>query len=72
MYELKLQVPETLRTAECPRPDRGRPADASQLAIQSRLITRARFVEATTEGFAKAASAGMFDQTGLSNAQFDG
>ena len=73
MYELNLLVPETLRTAEAPALIEADQPMEFVLAIQSRLITRARFVEATTEGFAKAAGAGYAsDQTGPFNAQFDG
>lgn len=72
MYELKLMVPESLKSA-----DAAALVEADQpmefvLAIQSRLITRARFVEATTEGFAKAAGAGYASDRAVQfNAQFD-
>jgi hypothetical protein len=64
MYDLALSVPESLKGA-----DGKSILEADQpmefvLTIQSGLITRARFVEATTEGFAKAAEAGYAsDQT---------
>jgi hypothetical protein len=58
MYELSLYVPAALTGA-----DGTAILEADQpmkfvLEIKSSLITRARFVEATTEGFAKAAEAG--------------
>jgi hypothetical protein len=58
MYKLELRVPESLAQAgaeEIIATDR--PMEL-QLTIQSSLITRERFVEATTAGFAKAAAAG--------------
>ena len=72
MYELKLFVPESLKgAAAAALVDADQPMEFV-LTIQSRLITRARFVEATTEGFAKAASAGFASgRTGQFNAQFD-
>jgi hypothetical protein len=58
MYALTLQVPEALKGADGKAIiEADRPMEFV-LAIRSRLITRARFVEATTEGFAKAAEAG--------------
>lgn len=62
MYKLTLSVPESLKDG-----DAKTLVDADQsmefvLEIQSRLISRARFVEATTEGFAKAAEAGYASQ----------
>lgn len=58
MYELSLRVPESLQGAEAAAIlEADRPMELV-LTIRSSLITRARFVEATTEGFAKAAAAG--------------
>ncbi len=72
MYELKLMVPEALRTAEATALVEADQPMELVLTIQSRLITRARFVEATTEGFAKAAGAGHASESaGSFNAQFD-
>ncbi len=58
MYELSLYVPEQMKGAH-PKAiiEDGRPMDLV-LVIQSKMITRARFVEATSEGFAKAAQSG--------------
>ena len=58
MYELALWVPESLKDADAPAILAADRPMEFVLEIQSRLITRARFVEATTEGFAKAAEAG--------------
>lgn len=64
MYDLALNVPQPLKGG-----DGKAILEADQpmefvLTIRSGLITRARFVEATTEGFAKAAAAGYSaDQT---------
>ena len=73
MYELSLRVPESLQGADAAKI---LAADAPMelvLAIRSSLITRARFVEATTEGFAKAAAAGhASDQTQAFLDQFAG
>ena len=58
MYELSLYVPDSLKGSAAPALiEADRPMEFV-LTIQSSLITRARFVEATTEGFAKAAEAG--------------
>ena len=55
IYELTLSVPETLKSADAKALiEADRPMEFV-LEIQSRLITRARFVEVTTEGFEKAA-----------------
>ena len=58
MYELSLYVPESLKGSEAPALIEADQPMEFVLTIQSSLITRARFVEATTEGFAKAAEAG--------------
>ena len=58
IYELTLSVPETLKSADAKALiEADRPMEFV-LEIQSRLITRARFVEVTTEGFEKAAHSG--------------
>ena len=58
IYELTLSVPETLKSADAKALiEADRPMEFV-LEIQSRLITRARFVEVTTEGFEKAARSG--------------
>ena len=64
MYELSLSVPESLKGAEARKLiETDQPMEFA-LEIQSRLITRERFVEATTEGFEKAAKSGYAsDQT---------
>lgn len=58
MYELSLYVPDSLKGAEAKTILEADQPMEFVLDIQSSLITRARFVEATTEGFAKAAEAG--------------
>ena len=58
MYDLSLYVPESLKGADAQSIlESGKPMEFV-LLIKSSLITRDRFVEATTEGFAKAAAAG--------------
>ena len=58
IYELTLSGPETLKSADAKALiEADRPMEFV-LEIQSRLITRARFVEVTTEGFEKAAHSG--------------
>lgn len=58
MYELSLSVPESLKGAGAHTLIEADQPMAFDLEIQSRLISRARFVEATTEGFEKAAQSG--------------
>lgn len=58
MYELSLYVPEALKGAEGQAILEADQPMELVLVIKSSLITRARFVEATSEGFAKAAEAG--------------
>ena len=58
MYELSLYVPAALKGAEGQAILESDQTMALVLNIKSSLITRARFVEATSEGFAKAAAAG--------------
>jgi hypothetical protein len=58
MYELSLYVPDSLKGAEAEAILEADQPMEFILDIKSSLITRARFVEATTEGFAKAAEAG--------------
>lgn len=64
MYDLSLYVPETLKGAEAKTLLEADQPMEFVLEIKSSLITRERFVEATTEGFATAAKAGYAsDQT---------
>ena len=58
MYELSLYLPAEMKGAH-PKAviEDSRPMSL-ELAIRSSLITRERFVEATTEGFAKSAQSG--------------
>lgn len=58
IYELTLSVPETLKAADAKTLIEADQPMEFVLEIQSRLITRARFVEVTTEGFEKAAHSG--------------
>ena len=58
MYELTLSVPESLKAADAKTIIEADQPMEFVLEIQSRLITRARFVEVTTEGFEKAARSG--------------
>ena len=58
IYELTLSVPETLKSADAKALIEAEQPMEFVLEIQSRLITRARFVEVTTEGFEKAAHSG--------------
>ena len=73
MYELALWVPPALKGAEAKvLLEADQPMNLI-LTVQSRLITRARFVEATREGFAKAAESGYAaDQTQSFLDQFSG
>ena len=63
MYELSLSVPESLKGSEARKLIEADQPMEFALEIQSRLISRARFVEATTEGFEKA------DQSGYTSAK---
>ena len=64
MYELSLSVPESLKGAAATALIEADQPMEFALAIRSRLISRERFVETTTEGFAKAAKSGYAsDQT---------
>ena len=58
IYELTLFVPESLETADAKMIIEADQPMEFILQIQSRLITRAKFVEVTTEGFEKAARSG--------------
>ena len=58
MYDLALYVPEAMKGAAGQAILESDEPMELVLDIKSSLITRARFVEATTEGFAKAAEAG--------------
>ena len=58
VYELTLSVPESLKSADAKALIEAEQPMEFVLEIQSRLITRARFVEVTTEGFEKAAHSG--------------
>ena len=58
VYELTLSVPESFKTADAKTIIEADQPMEFVLEIQSRLITRARFVEVTTEGFEKAARSG--------------
>lgn len=73
MYAITLAVPESLKGADAKAIiEADRPMDMV-LTIQSRLITRARFIEATSAGFAKAAQAGYTSKKTQSFLdQFDG
>lgn len=58
MYELSLWIPESLQDADAQGLLEADQPMEFALLIKSSLISRARFVEATTAGFAKAAEAG--------------
>ena len=58
VYELTLSVAESLKTADAKTLIEADQPMEFLLEIQSRLITRTRFVEVTTEGFDKAARSG--------------
>ena len=58
MYELSLHVPAEIKGSDAKAILEADQSMEFVLEIKSSLITRARFVEATTEGFAKAAEAG--------------
>ena len=58
LYELTLYVPESLQAADGPAILGADQPMAFHLTLKSSLITRKRFVETTTEGFAKAAASG--------------
>jgi hypothetical protein len=64
MYDLALNVPESLKGSDGKTLIESDQPMEFVLTLKSSLITRARFVEATSEGFAKAAEAGYAsDQT---------
>ena len=71
MYELSLYVPKEMKGAHPTAIiEDAKPMELS-LLIKSSMITRDRFVEATSEGFAKAAESGYAsDQTQLFLNQF--
>lgn len=72
MYELSLYVPAELKGAAAAAILESDQSMELRLAIKSGLITRERFVETTTGGFAKAAESGYAsDQTSAFLAQFD-
>ena len=58
IYALTLSVPESLNAADARTIIEADQPMEFLLEIQSRLITRTRFVEVTTEGFEKAARSG--------------
>jgi hypothetical protein len=58
MYELSLHVPAALAKADAKTIIESDQPMTLTLALKSRLITRERFVETTTGGFAKAAESG--------------
>ena len=58
VYELTLSVPASLKTANAKTIIEADQPMEFALEIQSRLITRKRFVETTTSGFEKAAESG--------------
>ena len=58
MYELSLHVPAALAKADAKTIIESDQPMTMTLVLKSRLITRARFVETTTGGFAKAAASG--------------
>lgn len=58
MYELTLNVPESLKDAEASELIESAEPMELVLTVKSKLINRARFVEATSGGFAKAAESG--------------
>ena len=71
IYELTLSVPETLEAADAKTLIEADQPMEFALEIQSRLITRERFVETTTGGFEKAAQSGYASaQTQAFLAQF--
>lgn len=64
LYDLSLYVPDSLKGADAQALIEADQPMEFVLNIKSSLITRARFVEATSEGFAKAAESGYTsDQT---------
>ncbi|MBN2160690.1 MAG: chalcone isomerase family protein [Spirochaetes bacterium] len=58
MYKLTLWVPAKLKGADGKKIIEANEPMSMVLVIDSRLITRKRFVEATTDGFGKSAKAG--------------
>lgn len=58
LYQLTLYVPESLQTADAPTLLTADQPMTLHLTLKSTLINRKRFVETTTEGFAKAAASG--------------
>ncbi len=58
LYELSLHVPATLAKADAKTIIDSEQPMTLTLVLKSRLITRERFVETTTGGFAKAAASG--------------
>ncbi|HAL92165.1 MAG TPA: hypothetical protein DCM68_03975 [Verrucomicrobia bacterium] len=71
MYKLSLYVPEALKGADAKTLIEASQPMEFTLAIQSGLITRERFVETTSGGFAKAAQSGYTsDQTQAFLGQF--
>lgn len=72
MYELSLAVPTALKGADAKTILEADQPMEFNLTVKSSLITRARFIEATTEGFAKAAEGGYAsDQSPVFLHQFD-
>jgi hypothetical protein len=72
MYDLALYVPDSLKGTDAKTIIEANQPMEFVLTIKSSLITRARFVEATTEGFAKAAATGYTsDRTPAFFSQFD-
>ena len=62
MYDLSFYVPDSLKGAEAKVLLEADQPMEFVLEVKSSLITRPRFVEATTEGFAKAAKAGYVSE----------
>jgi len=58
MYDLSFYVPDSLKGADAKALLEADQPMEFVLEVKSSLITRPRFIEATTEGFAKAAKAG--------------
>ncbi|NLB66731.1 MAG: chalcone isomerase [Lentisphaerae bacterium] len=72
LYELELRVPPALQGADAKALIEADEPMQMVLTLKSGLITRKRFVETTTDGFAKAARSGyQAAETGAFLAQFD-
>lgn len=72
MYELELRVPSALKGADAKTLIEADQPMAYVLTIKSGLINRTRYIQATTEGFQKAAESGYAtEQQAAFLAQFD-